>query len=165
MILCRLRTRIGVYLSGLLLLVGAALTMQATETITRSQAQAMMDGRLAAAGVLVFGAFWVLLLTISGRSEKALLGSIQRLEAAVADFKRLLDTHDGSEYAHTAASEHNHKPLEAKIDATKKDLDNFIDWCRTHQCVGIPRDPTASPHPRRSDDPPMFDGTDRRGKR
>lgn len=157
MIFCRLRARIGIYTSAILLLVGAAVAAQATDPITRSQAESMMDGRLAAAGVLVFGAFWVLLLTISGRSEKALVASIQRLEKAVATFADALARHDESPFAHRAASEHNHLPLEAKIDATKKDLDDFIAWCQDHQCVGLPRNPNGSPHRRRATDPPDFD--------
>ena len=178
MILRRLRLRVGIYASALLLLCGLTLAVQATEPITRSQAQAMIDGRLAAAGVLVFGAFWVLLLTISGRSEKALTASVLRLEKAVDDFKRALDAHDTSLFAHGPASEHNHAPLMVEIEKVKTDververeaeriesgLEDFIRFCKTHQCSLGRRNPDDSPNHRRDEDPKDFDGRPLRGK-
>jgi hypothetical protein len=125
----RLRCRAGIYLSAMLLLVGMALSVAANEPITRSQAEAMIDARLGAAGVLVVGAFWVLLLTISGRSERALTASIVRLEAAVTKFTNDLAAHDSSPYAHRAASEHNHGPLEARLGDMEKKLDKIIAQC------------------------------------
>ena len=67
MILCRLRSRIGVYVSAFLLCLGATLAL-ANEPITRSQAEAMIDGRLAAAGILVFGAFFRFLVLCGTRA-------------------------------------------------------------------------------------------------
>ena len=177
MILRRLRARVPVYLSALMLLVGATLAL-ANEPITRSQAESMIDARIAAAGVIVFGAFWVLLLTISGRSEKALAASIDRLDKTVAEFKRALETHNESPFAHGPASEHNHAPLMAKlerieaeneridadIDRMKTGLEEFVRFCKSHQCALGARSPADSPKPRREDDPPDFDGTKHRGR-
>lgn len=163
----RLRLRAGVYTSALMMLCGLSLAARATETITRSQAQAMIDGRLAAAGVLVFGAFWVLLLTISGRSEKALSASILRLEAAVERFTNDLMAHNGSEFAHTAAAEHNHKKMDERMAAIKAELDEHVEFCLTHQCAFGSRQPTDSPYHRRKEDPEGFDATklELRGKK
>ena len=162
----RLRCRAGVYLSAILLFVGMALTVTANEPITRSQAESMIDARLAAAGIIVFGAFWVLLLTISGRSERALTASIVRLEAAVTKFTSDLAVHDSSPYAHAPASEHNHAPLMAEIGKVKADiervekdaerietgLEEFLRYCKTHQCAMGSRDPAESPRPKRKTD-------------
>ena len=168
MILCRLRSRIGVYVSAFLLCLGATLAL-ANEPITRSQAEAMIDGRLAAAGILVFGAFWVLLLTISGRSEKALAGSVARLEAAVDRFTSDLMAHNSSEYAHGPAAEHNHKPMESQMNRIEQQiketaikLDALIhDHDRIQETEGAvcsaldalrKRDPQDSPNPKRKTD-------------
>ena len=177
MTLRRLRARVPVYISALLMLIGATLAV-ANEPITRSQAESMIDSRLAAAGLVVFGAFWVLLLTISGRSEKALAASIDRLDKTVAEFKKALELHDSSPFAHGAASEHNHTPLMAKlerieaenerldadIERMKTGFEEFVRFCKSHQCAFGARNPADSPKPRREDDPPDFDGTARRGR-
>ena len=173
----RLRARVPVYVSALMLLVGATLAL-ANEPITRSQAESMIDARIAAAGLAVFGAFWVLLLTISGRSEKALAASIDRLDKTVAEFKRSLELHDSSPFAHGPASEHNHAPLLVKVDRIEEEIERvdsdiermktgfeeFVRFCKSHQCASGARNPADSPKPRREDDPPDFDGTARRGR-
>lgn len=119
----RLRTRVGIYASAMLLLVGVALTAHATQAVTTSQMQSYVLGVVGAAGAVVFGAFWILLITISGRSEKALMASVARLEAAVSDFKHSLDAHDGSPFAHRSASEHNHGPMVASIERIETTLE------------------------------------------
>lgn len=170
----RLRLRVRVYLSAGMLLLGLSLGAAANEPITKSQAQAMIDGRLAAAGVLVFGAFWVLLLTFTGRQEKALTASILRLEVAVANFAKSLSEHDINPRAHTAASDHNHDPMNEKLDALaagQHSLNVKLERLysehrvirRTERCLlqtrTERRDPSDSPSPRRKDDPEDFDAT------
>ena len=164
MILRRLRLRAGIYVSALLLLVGLALAARATEPITKSQAEAMIDSRLAAAGVLVFGAFWVLLLTFTGRQERALTASILRLEAAVASFTKALADHDASPLAHTAASEHNHDPMNAQAGRIEEKLDALIlehrvirgtedEVCHAiRSLANQKRSPADSPNPKRKTD-------------
>ena len=160
----RLRLRAGVYVSAMLLLVGFACAAMATDPITKSQAEAMIDSRLAAAGVLVFGAFWVLLLTFTGRQEKALTASILRLEVAVASFTKALADHDASPLAHTAASEHNHDPMNAQADRIEEKLDSLImehrvirgtedEVCSViRSLANQKRDPAGSPRPKRATD-------------
>lgn len=159
----RLRMRAGVYISGILLLLGLALAAQATTNVTRSEMESFVLAALGGAGVVVFGAFWILLITISGRSEKALMKSVERLENAVAAFAAALAAHDNSPYAHQSASEHNHGPIEKDIHDLKMELDGFIRWCHEHQCPALPRNPESSPHPKRKTDS-KDDYTPLRGK-
>lgn len=126
--MARLRLRAGVYVSAMLLLVGAALTAHATQAVTSSQMHEYVLTSLGAAGVVVFGAFWVLLITISGRSEKALMASVQRLEGAVAAFAEALAKHDGNPYAHQSASEHNHGPILDRLDEIEARLGAIDGW-------------------------------------
>lgn len=125
--ICRLRTRVGVYASAMLLLVGAALAAQATQAVTQSQMHEYVLSMIGAAGAVVFGAFWILLITISGRSEKALMASVARLEGAVSAFAAALAQHDNSEHAHRAASEHNHGPMVASIQRVEATLER-VEW-------------------------------------
>ena len=162
----RTRLKAGIYLSAAMLMAGCALWANATEPITRSQAESMIDARLAAAGLVVFGAFWVLLLTISGRSEKALAASIARLDATVSEFKRALEMHNDSPFAHGPASEHNHSPLFVKMDRVEEEIERvdadiermkagfeeFVRFCKSHQCAMGQRDPSDSPKPKRKTD-------------
>ena len=49
---------------------------------------------------------------------------------------------------------------ERKIDAVKTELDEFIEFCRTHQCAFGRRNPADSPHPRRFTDSHEFNAAD-----
>lgn len=126
-----MRLRAGVYFSALLLLVGVALTAQATQAVTSSQMHEYVLTSLGAAGVVVFGAFWVLLITISGRSEKALMASVQRLEKAVAEFTSALKEHDGGEHAHW--------PISERIDEIDKRIDAILRGCAARECGPMER--------------------------
>jgi ABC-type nickel/cobalt efflux system permease component RcnA len=168
-VIVRLRLRIGVYISALLLFGGFALVAQATQAVTRSEMESFVLATIGAAGVLVFAAFWVLLNTINGRSERALLSSVNRLEHAVDKLLASMEAHDQNPLAHAAAGEHNHRPmneqldrLEAQLTATAQMLDALIrDHNRIQRAEGDichaleeirKRNPADSPKPRRKDD-------------
>lgn len=165
----RFRCRVPFVLSGMLLVAGLAL---ANEPVTRSQMHEFVYQTIAAAAVLVIGAFWVLLTTVNSKSERSLLAIVTRLEAAVQRAVDALETHNGNPHAHTAASEHNHAPLLEQIEAIssqaeriKNTVDQVLRDCEAIRCRA--RDPKDSPRLRRSTDPEGFDAAeaDVRGKR
>lgn len=163
MILRRLRLRAGVYVSAMFLLVGLTLAAMANEPITRSQAESMIDARVAAAGLAVVAAFWILLMTFMGRVERAVSTATAVALAAA------LKAHDEAPLAHSAASEHNHGPMNAQSDRIEEKLDALIlehriirgtedEVCSVIRSLAKQkRDPKESPHARRRDDPPEFD--------
>lgn len=117
MILRRLRLRAGFYISGFLMLAGCTLgahagQVAASDTVTRAEMYATIGG----AGAVVIGAIWVLLTTINGKTEKTLSDAVNRLEFAVEKLVDGLTLHNGDPLAHTAASEHNHGPMNEKLD-------------------------------------------------
>lgn len=116
MILCRLRRRAGLYLSAILLLAGVSLTARATQPVTYSQMESFVYVTIAAAAGLLLGAVWTLLSYHLGRLERLFKDSIERLENAEGATREALRLHNESEHAHTAASEHNHGPMNAQMD-------------------------------------------------
>lgn len=68
----RMRLRVGVYASALLLLVGVALIANATTPVTRSEMEAYFWERMAAGGGVLFAAVWVLLQSKTSRIEQML---------------------------------------------------------------------------------------------
>ena len=117
MILRRLRVTAGFYISGFLMLAGCTLgahagQVAASDTVTRAEMYATIGG----AGAVVIGAIWVLLTTINGKTEKTLTDAVNRLEFAVEKLVDGLTLHNVDPLAHTAASEHNHNPMNDKLD-------------------------------------------------
>lgn len=67
----RLHFRAPVILSALMLLGASALGAQATQAVTRSEMEAFVFAMIGTAGLIVFGAFWVLLNATVGRAERS----------------------------------------------------------------------------------------------
>ena len=117
MILRRLRLRAGFYISGFLMLAGCTLGAHATQVAASDAVtRAEMYATIGAAGAVVIGALWVLLTTINGKTEKTLSDAVNRLEFAVEKLVDGLTLHNVDPLAHTAASEHNHNPMNEKLD-------------------------------------------------
>lgn len=158
----RLRLRAGIYISAAMMLAGISLVAQAAQAVTRSEMESFVLATIGVAGVVVFSAFWVLLNTINGRSERALLGSVTRLELAVEKLLIAMDAHNNNPMAHTAASEHNHGPMNKKMDAIEEKLDQLLMEHRVIRgsedevCALVrsmaKRNPSESPKPKRKTD-------------
>lgn len=169
MILCRLRRRAGLYISVLLLLVGASLTARATQPVTRSEMESFVYVTLAVGAGALIGAVWTLLSYHLGRLERMFEKGVERLEAAQAVAHDAVRLHNDDPHAHGPASEHNHGPMYAQMDrieqqgeATAELLNQLIrDHNRIQQeegaiCAALAeirkRDPKDSPKPHRKGD-------------
>lgn len=165
----RLRLRAGLYLSALLVFVGFGLAAQATQPVTHSEMEAFVYSKLAvsALAVLTGGAgaiAWILARDRSLQREHLaqIITAISDLAGGLNRAIRALEDHDESKYAHRAASEHNHEPLEERLDEMDHKIDLILRDCETRVCG--PRDPLRSERPRRASDPADFDGRPERGK-
>ena len=171
MILRRLRLRAGVYISGFLTLAGCTLGAHATQVaasdaVTRAEMYATIGG----AGAVVIGAIWVLLTTINGKTEKTLSDAVGRLEYAVGQMVEGLTRHNVDPLAHTAASEHNHGPMNEKLDkldSRQQEIYHVVvglkaehDLIRSEEdeLCSILRARRAAEEKRRAADPADFDG-------
>jgi len=168
-ILRRLRTRAGLYLSGLLVFCGLSLVAQATQTVTRSEMEAFVYSTLAVAALatLTGGAgilAWILARDRSLQREhlSQIITEISELASGLNGEIKALATHDDDPYAHRAASEHNHGPMDKKLDALDRKVDAILLDCEGRACSG--RDPAASPYRRRRTDEAESDHTGERGK-
>ena len=169
MILVRLRTRAGLYLSGLLVFCGLSLAAQATQPVTRSEMESFVYSTLAVAALatLTGGAgilAWILARDRSLQREHLaqIITAISELSTGLNRAVRALEQHDDDPYAHRAASEHNHGPMDKKLDALDRKVDAILLDCEGRACSG--RDPAASPYRRRRTDEAESDHTGERGK-
>ena len=169
MILRRLRTRAGLYLSGLLVFCGLSLAAQATQPVTRSEMESFVYSTLAVAALatLTGGAgilAWILARDRSLQREHLaqIITAISELSTGLNRAVRALEQHDDDPYAHRAASEHNHGPMYKKLDALDRKVDAILLDCEGRACSG--RDPAASPYRRRRTDEAESDHTGERGK-
>lgn len=162
MIMRRLRAKAAIYISGMLVALGCGLTASATQPVTKSEMESFVFASLAAGGVAVIGGFWVLLNALLGPMRK----SIENIEAHVARSLDAVRLHDENEHAHSAASEHNHKPMNDDMKEVKQKLDRLI---HEHELIHAgcqiqaERDPKESPFKRRSSDDSGDDFTPIRG--
>lgn len=166
----RLRLRAGLYLSVLLAFAGVSLAAQATQAVTRSEMEAFVYSTLAVAALatLTGGAgilAWILARDRSLQREHLaqIITAISELETGLNGAIKALATHDDDPYAHRAASEHNHGPMDKKLDALDRKVDAILLDCEGRACSG--RDPSASPSRRRATDPDGADHTPERGSR
>lgn len=182
MILCRLRARVPVYLSALLMLFAVALAVDAqpatTAPPTWPEISLAIWLRYGAAVATSIGATWVLLAGYEKRQDARHAETMKALAVAADRLRQ----HNEEPTAHQAAGEHNHRPMneqsdriESKVDALGLDLHDLL---RDHNriqategsiCTALAelrrRDPQDSPHPRRAGDPPGSDFRERhRGK-
>ncbi len=165
----RLRLRAGLYLSAILAFVGVSLAAQATQTVTRSEMEAFVYSTLAVAALatLTGGAgilAWILARDRSLQREhlSQIITEISELASGLNGEIKALATHDDDPYAHRAASEHNHGPMDKKLDALDRKVDAILLDCEGRACSG--RDPAASPYRRRRTDEAESDHTGERGK-
>lgn len=115
--ICRFRVRVPIYTSALLLCVGLALAAQATQPVTQSQMESFVYASLAAAGVSIVAAFWILISFVTARVEKSLDQHVTRLEAMVAGFSRVMQEHHEDPMAHPRGSAVRLDPINAKLDS------------------------------------------------
>ena len=175
MIIRDLRYRAPVYLSALLLLMGIALVARATQPVTQSEMRSFVYETIAAAAVLVVGAFWILLTTINGRTERTLTEAVNRLESAVQKLIVGLEAHNSDPLAHSAASEHNHSPMNDKLDLMderqQKIHDIVLGLKAEHDLIRSEEDELCAilrrrkEEPRRKSDPEGFDASKERGNK
>ena len=165
----RIRLRAGLYLSGLVLFVGVALAAHATQPVTRSEMESFVYAQLAVSAVAVLGGGAGILAWILARDRSLQREHLAQIISAISDLAsglnraiRALEDHDKSPYAHAAASEHNHAPLDERLDELDHKIDAILRDCETRVCG--PRDPMASGRVRRASDPEGFDGRPERGR-
>ena len=169
---------------AVLYLCGVTLALYAAgpaDPLTRDEMKTFVYEALATSGVLIIGVAagllaWILARDreINGRRLDMLAQGFSDIAANVHEsMTRAIDAlekHNGNPLAHTAASEHNHGPMNDKLDAVEEKLDDLIAEHRlirdTERCLlkSMKRDPADSPNPRRVGDPPGFDGTKHRGR-
>lgn len=180
MILCRLRSRISIFVSAFLMLGAVALAVDASPATephpTWPEISLAIWLRYGAAVATSIGATWVLLAGYERRQD-ARHTEAMRAIATAADQLRL---HNEDKAAHPAASHYNHEPMneqadriESKVEAIglvlhdlKRDHDRI--QCEEGEiCTALAelrkRNPADSPRTRRDVDPPGFDGRPLRG--
>ena len=156
----RLRLRVPVYISALLLLAGIALVAQATTPVTRSEMESFVYVVVAGAGVCVVGSFWILLTYINGRVE----AHISRLERAVEEVGVMMRDHHLDPLAHPVGSANRLEPINRKLDSIDHALTELITEHRVIRdtedevCALIRKNAAA----RRRTDSPEEDHTDER---
>lgn len=179
----KMRVRAGLYMSILLTFTGCAVTAHAQQQvaagITHAEMRAFVYSTLAIAGLAVVGGVAGILAWVLARDRdlqrQAQRETISRLEAALIEIAaglgkaiRALEDHNDSPYAHPSASEHNHAPMNAQMDAIEGKLDQLIEEHREINAgcyLQSHRNPKDSPHPKREGDPAGFDGRPLRGNK
>jgi hypothetical protein len=161
-VIVRLRTRAGLYLSGLLLFCGLSLAAQATQPVTRSEMESFVYSTLAVAALatLTGGAgiiAWILARDRSLQREHLaqIITAISELATGLNGAIRALKEHDSDPDAHGAAQRIGHAPILKRLDEIDGRLDGFF----------VPRDPSDSPVRRRHSDPAGEDHAGERGSR
>ncbi len=147
MILRRLRARVPV-LCALALLAGAG-TVLATVPITQSQMESFVYRTMAGviSTALLIGAGVIAWLLARDRDING-----KRFDDLATDIREalaLFGAHNGDPFAHTAASEHNHAPMNAQRQRIEDKLDKLI---RDHDRISK----------RRACEEEPWDGTERR---
>ena len=164
----------GLYLLGVTLALYAA---GPSDPLTRDEMKSFVYEAIATSGVLVIGVAagllaWILARDreINGRRLDQIAQDISDiasgLHASMSRAIEALEAHNNSPFAHGPASEHNHQPLIAKVDKMeaeiervdldldklKNAMEEFIRFCKSHQCALGQRNPKDSPKPKRSTD-------------
>lgn len=148
----RLRARAALYLAICLFLGGWSLTAMATQPVLESHMKEFVYWTFGVGAFALLGAAGAFVSHLMARMEKSIDASIARLEKTVEILGNDLIGHNASPFAHTAASEHNHDPMNEKVSALKTELDEHVLYCKTHQCAFGGRNPADSPRPRRAGD-------------
>jgi hypothetical protein len=164
-----LRFRAPLYLAVTLFLAGFALTAKATTPVLESQMKAFVYWTLAVVLFAVLGSAAAFISYLDARRERAFDIAIGRLEAGVERAFAAIAAHDNNSLAHTAASEHNHSPMNEKLDRLdqrQQEIYHVVlglkaehDLIRSEEdeLCSILRARRAAEIKRRSADPPEFD--------
>jgi len=168
-VILRLRARVPVYLSAMLMLLAVGLAVDAQTVApappTWPEISLAIWLRYGAAVATSIGATWVLLAGYERRQDARHAETMKALSVAADRLRQ----HNEEPTAHDVASRHNHGPMneqtqriEDKVDALSLNLHDLI---RDHNriqsqggeiCTALEslrrRDPKDSPRPKRADD-------------
>lgn len=165
----RLRARVPVYLSALLMLCAVALAVDAAPTKgeppTWPEISLAIWLRYGAAVATSIGATWVLLAGYERRQDARHAETMKALSVAADRLRQ----HDESPTAHDVASKHNHDPMNDQADRIEAKLESVAlvlhDLKRDHDriqceegeiCTALAelrrRDPKESPKAKRAGD-------------
>jgi len=168
-ILCRLRARVPVILSALIMLCAVALAVDASPTTqgapTWPEISLAIWLRYGAAVATSIGATWVLLAGYERRQDARHAETMKALATAADRLRQ----HNEEPTAHQAAGEHNHRPMNEQSDRIETKVDQLCldlhDLIRDHNriqdtegsiCTALAelrkRNPADSPNPRRKSD-------------
>ncbi|MDP2317470.1 MAG: hypothetical protein Q8P41_31590 [Pseudomonadota bacterium] len=86
--------------------------------------------------------------------------SVRSVNGSVEALIEIMKEHKRDPFAHPAASHENHRTLEERIGKLATEMDEHVQFCRTHQCAMGTRDPHDSPHPRRFTDSQEFNAAE-----
>jgi hypothetical protein len=175
-IIRRLRARAALYLAICLFLGGWSLTAMATQPVLESHMKEFVYWTFGVGAFALLGAAGAFVSHLMARMEKSIDASIARLEKTVEILGNDLIGHNASPFAHTAAGEHNHGPMneqsnriEGKVEGVSSQVRELAidlhDLKRDHDrvqseegsiCTALAelrkRDPKDSPKPRRASD-------------
>lgn len=171
----RMRLRVGIHLSALMLIVGMALVAEATQPVTRSQMESYAQWLFGTGLTTMAGAFWVLVNWINNKTRETLAASIDRVEKQVANLTALMHEHHIDPLAHPLGSANRIDPINEKLERMHDDLTQLIaehrvirgsedEVCALVRMMAQKRDPADSPKPKRQDDPNGVDHRPERGK-
>jgi len=151
-ILRYVRARAALHMAIGLFLGGWTLAAMANTPVLESHMKEFVYWTFGVGAFALLGAAGAFVSHLMARMEKSIDASIARLEKTVEILGNDLVGHNASPFAHTAASEHNHDPMNERVEAIKAELDEHVMYCKTHQCAFGQRNPSDSPKPRRKDD-------------
>lgn len=103
----RLRARVLLHLSWMLLLAGVAMAAPTAAEPVSAEVRYWVYERLAAAALLVIGAHWALLRYFVGAVAK----STDTVAASVRDLAAFVATHRTDPYAHGPVTDRTHEPI------------------------------------------------------
>lgn len=165
----RLRARVPVYLSALLMLCAVAMAVDAAPTQdqhpTWPEISLAIWLRYGAAVATSIGATWVLLAGYERRQDARHAETMKALSVAADRLRQ----HNEEPTAHQVAGEHNHRPMNEQSDRIESKVDDIglrlHDLIRDHNRIQgqegdicsalaelLRRNPSDSPRPKRASD-------------
>lgn len=162
----------------ILTLTAAAQAAKVSYVTTEEMHRFVVVTFLSGAGV-VLGGLAVVFSMVSGARDKEMRAAIAANTKAVADLAEMFRAHHLDADAHPAGSRARIDPINEKLDELREKQEeihlNLTALVAEHHQIRksedalcrvlANRDPKASPHPKRGDDPPDFDGRGLRGKK
>lgn len=132
----KIRLRASLIISLALLVASCGMALEGAAQMTMAQPEdvgALMFRWALGSGAVLGAALWALLQYHLRKSEELQSRVIAEVVA------RAIASHDSNAYAHPVASEHNHAPMTAKLDAIEKKLDRLIaehEFISGRSCLG-----------------------------